>query len=294
MKLNKIARIYGKTFGKGLSGHTVHAVSNTELLCDTQSNINESSSLTTITTTGTNDNQKRTYKQWYSKEFNWLVYEANKGGSCVIRCDYWKPATPNYSEMITRTRGVFTTIPFVNWKHAPGATGSLQKHHVSTYHKIAAQNLLFRQQEVSVAQQLFNINELERQENRERFCDLLDTAYFLFKNELPHTTLYGPLLELLSKIDHSQKLKEFFDKRQKNATYDSTTTITELLESTSEIIDQQILTKIPEARIISIMADEGTDINHHQNLSICIRYCNQDTGQYIVTLNQLSCSICIF
>jgi hypothetical protein len=39
----------------------IHAVSNTELLCDTQSNINESSSLTTITTTGTNDNQKRTY-----------------------------------------------------------------------------------------------------------------------------------------------------------------------------------------------------------------------------------------
>jgi hypothetical protein len=233
------------------------------------------------------------YKQWYSKEFNWLVYEANKGGFCVICRDYWKPATPNYSEMITRTRGVFTTVPFVNWKHAPGATGSLQKHHVSTYHKIATQNLLFRQQEVSVAQQLFNINELERQENRERFCDLLDTAYFLFKNELPHTTLYGPLLELLSKIDHSQKLKEFFDKCQKNATYDSTTTITELLESTSEIIDQQILTKIREARIISIMANEGTDINHHQNLSICIRYCNQDTGQYIVTLNQLSCSICI-
>ncbi|CAF3920309.1 unnamed protein product, partial [Didymodactylos carnosus] len=26
------------------------------------------------------------------------------------------------------------------------------------------------------------------------------------------------------------------------------------------------------------MADQGTDINHYQNLSICIR-CNQDTGE---------------
>ncbi|CAF2974128.1 unnamed protein product [Rotaria sp. Silwood2] len=29
------------------------------------------------------------------------------------------------------------------------------------------------------------------------------------------------------------------------------------------------------------MADEGMDINHHQNLSICIRYCDQDTGEPI-------------
>ncbi|CAF4535849.1 unnamed protein product, partial [Rotaria magnacalcarata] len=59
---------------------------------------------------------------------------------------------------------------------------------------------------------------------------------------------------------------------------------TELLEATSEVIDKQILTKIRESIIISIMADEGTDINHHQNLSICTRYCNQDTGQYIIAL----------
>ncbi|CAF4091810.1 unnamed protein product, partial [Adineta steineri] len=118
-------------------------------------------------------------------------------------------------------------------------------------------------------------------ENRERFADLLDAAYFLFKQELPHTTLYSPLLNLLTKVDHSEKLSLFFDKCKKNASYDSTTTVTELLESISEVIDEKLLTKIRESRIISIMADEGTDINHHQNLSICIRYCDQDTGEPI-------------
>ncbi|CAM4983833.1 unnamed protein product [Rotaria socialis] len=136
-----------------------------------------------------------------------------------------------------------------------------------------------KQTEGSVAQQLFYASELERQENRQRFSDLLDGAYFLFKHELPHTTLYEPLLEVLTKIDHSKKLSTFFDKCKKNGSYDSTATVTELLEATSEVIDKQILTKIRESRIISIMADEGTDINHHQNLSICIRYCNQDTGE---------------
>ncbi|CAF4345253.1 unnamed protein product, partial [Rotaria sordida] len=112
------------------------------------------------------------------------------------------------------------------------------------------------QTEGSVAQQLFNASELERQENRQRFSDLLDGAYFLFKHERPHTTLYELLLEVLTKIDHSKKLSTFFDKCKKNGSYDSTATVTELLEATSEVIDKQILTKIRESRIISIMADE--------------------------------------
>ncbi len=53
----------------------------------------------------------------------------------------------------------------------------------------------------------------------------------------------------------------------------------------SEVIDKQVLTKIRESRIISIMVDEGTDINYHQNLSISIRYYNQDTGQCILALH---------
>ncbi|CAF1572938.1 unnamed protein product, partial [Rotaria magnacalcarata] len=231
----------------------IHAPSYTEPSCDTPSDINENCSLsTTITTTS---------------------------GFCCICCDYWKPTVPIYSEMNTRTRSVFTTQPFANWKNAPGPSGTLQKHQESAYHRTTFQNLLFRQTERSVAQKLFNVSELERQENRQRFSDLLEGAYFLFQHELPHTTLYEPLLEVLTKIDHSKKLSTFFDKCKKNASYDSTATVTELLEATSEVIDKQILTKIRESIIISIMADEGTDINHHQNLSICTRYCNQDTGE---------------
>ncbi|CAF3720714.1 unnamed protein product [Rotaria socialis] len=219
----------------------------------------ENCSLSTTTIITANDNKKRTYQKWYSKSYKWLVHEPNKGGFCCICRDYWKSAVPFYSEMNTRTRGVFTTQSFTNWKNAPGQT------------------------EGSVAQQLFNVSELERQENRQRFGDSLDGAYFLFKNELPHTTLYAPLLEILSKIDRGKKLSIFFDKCQKNATYDSIATVTELLESTSELIDKQILSKIRESRTISIMADEGTYINHYQNVSICISYC-EPTESFISLL----------
>ncbi|CAF3720962.1 unnamed protein product [Rotaria socialis] len=223
----------------------IHVLSNAEPSCNIQANMEENCSLSTTTIITANDNKKRTYQKWYSKSYKWLVHEPNKGGFCCICRDYWKSAVPFYSEMNTRTRGVFTTQSFTNWKNAPGQT------------------------EGSVAQQLFNVSELERQENRQRFGDSLDGAYFLFKNELPHTILFAPLLEILSKIDRGKKLSTFFDKCQKNATYDSTATVTELLESTSELIAKQILSKIRESRTISIMADEGTYINHYQHFSIC-------------------------
>jgi hypothetical protein len=81
--------------------------------------------------------------------------------------DYWKSTIPSYSEMNTRTRDVLTIQPFVNGKHVLDQNGSLEKHQESTYHKRAVQNLSFKQQERSVAQLLFNVSELERQENRE-------------------------------------------------------------------------------------------------------------------------------
>ncbi|CAF1126357.1 unnamed protein product [Rotaria sordida] len=258
---------------------TTQTISNTEPSRDTQPNINENCPLSTTANTTANDNKKRRYQKWYSDNYKWLIHEPNQGGFCRICRDYWKPTIPFYSEMNARTKGAFATQPFVNWKTAPGPNGSLEKHQQSSYHKTAVQNLSYRQQEGSVIEQLLNVSELERQENRQRFGDLLDAAYFLFKHELPHTTLYSSLLELLAKTDHSKKLSSFFDKCQKNASYDSTTTVTELLQAISEIIDEQILRKIRESRVISIMADEGTDINRHQNLSICIRYCNQDTGE---------------
>ncbi|CAF3849716.1 unnamed protein product [Rotaria sp. Silwood1] len=233
-----------------------HLLSNTEASSGMQSNINENYSLSATIIT-TNDNTKREFR-------------------CIYR-DYWKPTISFYAEMNARTRDVFSTQLFVNWKNAPGRCGTLQKHQESTYHKTAVQNLSFRQTEGSVVQQLFNVSELERKENCQRFGDLLDGVYFLFKHELPHTTLYAPLLELLSKIDRSKIISTFFDKYRQDATYDSTTTVKKLLQSTSEVIDKQVLTKICESRIISIMANEGTNINHHQNFAISIRYCNQDT-----------------
>ena len=109
--------------------------------------------------------------------------------------------------------------------------------------------------------------------------DLLDCSYYLFKNELPHTTLYRSLLQVFARVDHSGKLASFFDKCKQNASYDSTTTVNDLLDATNQVIEDDILDKIRRARVIAIMSDEGTDINRHGNICLCVRYCDQSSGE---------------
>lgn len=228
----------------------------------------------------TNDNnEKRSYQLWYSEKFPWLIYESNTGGFCKLCRNYWKPDIPMFRDMEQKIKGVFISIPFTNWKNAPGENGRLMRHSRSQFHLIALENDKFRHQEGSILNQLITVSEQQKKENRDRLYDLLDCCYFLFKNELSHTTLYNPLLQLVSRLDHSSKLADFFQNCQKNATYDSTTSITEFLEATNAILEKNILQKIRQARVISIMSDEGTDINRHDKLCICIRYCDQVTGK---------------
>ncbi|CAF1540878.1 unnamed protein product, partial [Rotaria sordida] len=50
------------------------------------------------------------------------------------------------------------------------------------------------------------------------------------------------------RLDHSSKLADFFQNCKKNSTYNSTTSITEFLESTNGILEKNILNKIRQSR----------------------------------------------
>ena len=230
-----------------------------------------------VTTTDTSE--KGSYRPWYSERYDWLEYEPNVGGFCRVCRAYWTKSTPSYREMERKSMGVFISVPFTNWRKAPGETGRLMKHARSEHHGIAVENQIFRRKEGSVFDQLSTVSEVQKRENRERVNDLIKCSYFLFKNELPHTLLYNRLLQLATDMDHSGKISEFFGNCKRNATYDSATSVTEFLESTSEIIERDLLIKVRNARVITIMSDEGTDINRHGNLCICLRFCEAVSGE---------------
>ena len=117
---------------------------------------------TTHDAAGRKDTKHRSYQAWYSQEFKWLTYVPKIGGYCSTCRNYWKPNTPLFQEMNQRTGGMFISMPFNNWRRAPGNTGKLKKHSNSEYHRTAVENVLFRQQEVSVVNQIFGASEIEK------------------------------------------------------------------------------------------------------------------------------------
>ena len=61
--------------------------------------------------------------------------------------------------------------------------------------------------------------------------------------------------------------------------YLSTTTVTDLLDVTNQVIEDNILDEIRCARVIAIVSDEGTDINRHGNIRLYVWCCDQSSGE---------------
>ena len=57
------------------------------------------------------------------------------------------------------------------------------------------------------------------QENQDRLVDYLKVAYWLVKEEIPHTTKYDRLLDLCTELDGSGRMKQWQELRPQNATY---------------------------------------------------------------------------
>ncbi|CAF3175226.1 unnamed protein product, partial [Rotaria sp. Silwood2] len=102
---------------------------------------------------------KRSYKPSYTQKFLWLLYEPNAGGFCQICRNYWKSITPLFRDMEQKTKGVFTSTPFTNWKKALGDNRKLMKHSRSPYRLMAIDNDIFRQQEGFVLNPIVMVSE---------------------------------------------------------------------------------------------------------------------------------------
>ena len=58
-------------------------------------------------------------------------------------------------------------------------------------------------------------------------------------------------------------------------TYESYTTVVELLASISEILKENILSSFQATKYYSIMADESTDSASQEELSVCARWLHE-------------------
>ena len=119
----------------------------------------------------------------------------------------------------------------------------------------------------NVVEQIVAASEEQRKQNRDLLKKYVRSLCFLVKYHIPHTTTFEPLISL--QIENGDiRLPAHCNTCPRNATYESYTTVVELLASISEILKENILSSFKASKYYSIMADER-DSASQELLSVC-------------------------
>lgn len=208
------------------------------------------------------------------QEYPWLTPTDSGGALCSICSVYFANRS-----LPRGTNGTFITKPFANWKKSTGTStkdNKLLKHDLSNCHKTAAHTLtegdIMTRQKKTVHSLVVQQSLDQQKTNLDRLADYFDIAYYIFKNEIPHTTHYSNMLSLVARLDGSSQMKLFMETSPDNATYTSHNTATEMLETLSSSLRDDILTDIRASPVLALLADESTDLRVRNELALCFRF----------------------
>ena len=109
--------------------------------------------------------------------------------------------------------------------------------------------------------------------NQAALKHLFRSAYFLFSGESAHTTHWRNLQTSLSLKDHNQSMSTFLKTRlAMHTVYQHI--VTDIRNSFDATLSKQMTTKLADIGKFSLTADECTNINGCEMLSIMVRYLN--------------------
>ena len=167
--------------------------------------------------------------------------------------------------------GVWVNLP-VSKQNSVKLYEKAKKHASSGNHLMAVQMQRAAQGNTDIMDKLNQAINKCSSEKESSIRDMFRLAYFLFASELPHTTNWRTLVSTTAAVERSGRLDAFFKKSSSRSHHLSTTTITEILHCFRESHDGVTKAELRNVTEFAVMADEGTEINGHEMLSVCIRY----------------------
>ncbi|CAF1660887.1 unnamed protein product [Adineta ricciae] len=239
------------------------------------------------------DNHRHFCRAWYQL-YPWLEFsEMTKKSYCFV-CRF------GYSE--SRFEKAFTIDGYDNWKMA---ISKFNKHQASSSHKYANELWInacknYRSND-DVLKQLDKQHEKQNLENRMYLKEIIRSILFLAKQGLAfrghrendqsenkdfckalcptnHTLNFlGNLLELLELRSIENEL---IKSKLKSLKYTHHSIQNEILNLIQENILSQIIFEIKDAKYFSIMIDETSDISRHEQVSLVIRYTDDQFHVY--------------
>ena len=149
---------------------------------------------------------------------------------------------------------------------------SVKAHEICVEHRDSV-SLHLQRETRHIGELLTNPKEI----SQENMVKAFQCLYFLARNNIPHTTNFEKLLDLLTQLGLDIKSKIC---KGANAKYTSETSIKEFCLCLGEVIEQKILSEFCENRSYALMFDETTDISTIEQMVIHVRYVNSD-GQIV-------------
>lgn len=232
-------------------------------------------------------NKSRQFQpKWYSM-YDWLEYSPNVDAAFCMYCRFF---STNDSSNKGHTDKAFVSTGFKSWNRA---TESFRVHQGSTCHIQSSKSfssfmsseeksidVLLNQQREDVLTQ----KQVEKENNRKVMERLIDIVVCLAKsghsfrghrekeNDL-NKGLFLSLVDLLKKYD--PVMKRHLEEAPRNASYTSNHIQNDLITALHNIILRNIVASV-HGKKISLIADETSDVGHTEQMSVVIRFFDED------------------
>lgn len=207
---------------------------------------------------------------------DWLIYSPSKAALFCYVC-----------KLYSSTRQALCDEGFSDWKNV---TGRLNEHENSPIHRASVCALSLRTVSCNrIDKQLVNEYQSECKYWRSVLKRVVATIKHLAgrgqplfgDNETIGSTRNGNFLgsiELISQFDDftADHLARKGNPGKGHTNYLSSTIVTELLQLMSEKVLQQILCEVRKAKYFGLIVDSSPDVTHTDQLSIVLRYVNED------------------
>ncbi|XP_037876693.2 52 kDa repressor of the inhibitor of the protein kinase [Bombyx mori] len=229
-------------------------------------------------------------------KFHWLVLSHKDQGLYCKYCVLFVVALGGGIQTKTPLRRLVKE-PLKAFDNLLGENGVLLTHQRNKYHELAVEAgknflLSFHKPEINVMNQVNSQRLKQINVNRERLRPIVKTIIFCghqnislrghrddgkllnYDSDDSVVADEGNFRALLKfRIDFGDiTLQQHLESSKSNATYISKTVQNELIDVCAEIIQENILQNVREAKYFSILFDETTDISHISQLSLSFRY----------------------
>lgn len=192
----------------------------------------------------------------------------------TVREGYMCSTCKDYASMSSKSAGdKWITIPVA--KSASDKLYKKAEKHARSQTHLFALACKSSQAGQSVNCQLIVAANRKAESNTDMLKKLFRLAYFLFKQEIPHTMNWRALISAASACDNSGDLMKYIKTCPANGHHLSPSAVVGMLEAYGTAIHNDITNKLQDITEYAVMADECSDVCHREMVSVCVRIIKQ-------------------